>query len=265
MLIWRISILASSAPALAALLLSRNIGESAAWSENARKPKRIHGTHFIQFFRDIRNNKLKWRISTFIWISGAASTIEVGTFAFFIPTTLSLLKISGLTDSRIIILLVYAFGIPAVYLGPKVLPRIGLRKLSLYGYGMTIISLLGAGFSIVYHVYLVVPGFMLLFVWGNHWNNQPILTSQALVSEPGFRGEAAGFSNFVAQMPSFLSITALPVLFGLVGLGYSTLLITIAPLTGLLASIFLFRESFGYQGDFHVANTDEALLPEQSQ
>ena len=132
--------------------------------KNSRKLTEFRGTRFIQFFRNIRNDKLKWRISTFSWISRVASTIEVGTFAFFIPTTLSLLHISGLTETRVIILLVYAFGIPAGYIGPKILSRLGLRKLSYCGYRMTMVSLLGVGFSIIYHFYLAVPGFMLLFV-----------------------------------------------------------------------------------------------------
>ena len=54
---------------------------------------------------------------------------------------------------------------PLEYIGPKILPRLGLRKLSYCGYRMTMVSLLGVGFSIIYHFYLAVQGFMLLFVW----------------------------------------------------------------------------------------------------
>jgi hypothetical protein len=91
---------------------------------------------------------------------------------------------------------------------------------------------------------------MILFVWGNHWNNQPILTSQSLISDPQYRGSATGFSNFISEFPAFLSITIFPLMAGIIGIGASTLILAFAPATGLVVSIFLFREIYGYENSF---------------
>jgi len=244
--IWRLTMGISAVPALFALLVSGYLGESPLWtkpSENGKPPR-------LEFIRKLRKDKLKWRTTKFSWISGIASSVEVGTFAFFIPIIISNFRISSIIDQRYLIIFIYSFGLPAGILGPKFLPKMGLKNLSIYGYTITLISLIGSGVFIVYGYYLIVPLFMILFVWGNHWNNQPILTSQSLISDPQYRGSATGFSNFISEFPAFLSITIFPLMAGILGIGASTLILALAPATGLVVSIFLFREIYGYENSF---------------
>ena len=50
--------------------------------------------------------------------------------------------------------------------------------------------------------------------------------------------------------PAFLSITIFPLMAGILGIGTSTLILALAPATGLVVSIFLFREIYGYENSF---------------
>ncbi|MHB1440116.1 MAG: MFS transporter [Cuniculiplasma sp.] len=245
--IWRIVMLLSVFPALFALIFSFSLKESEIWSYRKRMFGKEDG--IFHFLRELRKDPVRWRTSKFSWISGIASSVEVGTFAFFIPLIISNLNIAGLINQRLLIISVYSFGLPAGILGPKLLPRIGLKNLSVYGYSITIISLFGSGLFIVLKDFIIVPLFMILFVFGNHWNNQPILDSQSLISSPEYRGSATGFSNFIAEFPAFLSISVFPYAAGKIGLGYSTLVLVLAPIVGLAVSIRVFEEIYGYRGD----------------
>ncbi len=192
---------------------------------------------------------MQWRTSIYSWCCGIASGIEVGTFAFFIPYIILKFGISGAINDRFIIIGIYSIGIPAGYLGPKILPKIGLRRLSYSGFALSFMGLVISGLALLFNLYIVLPASMMLFVWGNHWNNQPITTSQALVVDPELRGKAVGVSNFVYQLPSFLSISAFPVMFSIIGMGYSTLVVAIASLSGVIITLAIFREVFGYHSD----------------
>lgn len=247
--IWRLSMGISAIPAVIALLVSRTLKESPYWNKSDERRK----VRYFEFLRQLKSDSLKWRTTKFSWISGIASSVEVGTFAFFIPLMISNFRISSIIDQRFLIIFIYSFGLPAGVLGPRFLPKIGLKNLSIYGYSITLISLIGTGIFIIYGDYLIVPMFMILFVWGNHWNNQPVLTSQSLISDPLYRGRATGFSNFVSELPAFLSITIFPLVAGIIGIGLSTIILAVAPATGLLVSVLLFREIYGYENDFRSA------------
>ncbi len=247
--IWKYPLIISAIPAAVGLSYSFKLKETTLWkkiSSNTVDKKKIS---------DLFINSLKRKTTLFTWVSGAASTIEIGTFAFFIPFIIGKLGISSPEIQRMIIILVYSFGIPAGYLGPVLLPRLGLRGLSYSGYIITIVSLVLSGLFLIEGEYLLVPFSMFMFVWGNHWNSQPILTSQALVSDTEFRGRSVGITNFISELPAFLSITFFPSLVDSFKLGPSTLLITLAPLAGLITAIFVFKEVYGYKEDLAILGT----------
>ena len=246
--VWRLAMGISAIPAVIALVASRKLKESYLWGKSTKRSGGYFG-----FIKKLREDDIRWRATSFSWISGIVSSVEVGTFAFFIPLLISNFRISSLLDQRYLIIFIYSFGLPAGFLGPKFLPKIGLRSLSIYGYAITLISLIGSGIFILTGYYLIVPFFMILFVWGNHWNNQPILTSQSLISDPEYRGSATGFSNFIAEVPTFLSITIFPVLASTIGPGISTIILAIAPAIGLTVSLIIFREVYGYDKNTKIA------------
>lgn len=250
--IWRSVIGISAIPAIICILLVHFIPyqtENMAGKKTSQESK----TGFMDVFRQIHEDHVMRRTALFSWISGAASTMEVGTFAFFIPIIISNLGISSAIQSRSVILLVYSVGIPAGISGPALLSRIGLRKLSYSGYALTILAILGSGISLMLSLYYIVPLFVLIFVWGNHWNSQPILTSQSLVANPSIRGKATGITNFISLVPTFITVSLFPELVHELGLGLTTIMIVLAPISGMLASLAIFREVFGYSKDIDKA------------
>ncbi len=246
---WRVPMALSALPALAGAIMVLRVPETGQWRE--RMEERVT---FRAMFRSIFSDQTRRRASVFSWISGAASTLEVGTFAFFIPVIVSGLGITGPPiGSREVTIAIYSFGVPpAGIAGPLLLPRLGLRKVSTVGYASTIVSLVGAGLSLVLRQYLLVPPlFALLFVWGgNHWNSQPTLTSQSMVADTGYRGgKATGFSNFISLLPTFVTVSLFQGFVHSVGLGLATLAVSLAPAAGLLSSVLVFREIYGYSRD----------------
>ncbi len=246
-IIWKASIAVSIIPSVLAIVLAGNLPESGVWKAH------ISGRDNSMSFRDamnaIRKDQIIKRTSLFAWISGVASTVEVGTFAFFIPLIISTSGISSIVQSRIVIILVYSVGIPAGIFGPMMLYRTGLRKLSYTGYFLTILAILGSGLSLLFSLDYLVPLFVVFFVWGNHWNSQPILTSQALIANAGVRGKLTGLANFISLVPTFITTSLFPAVVHRVGLGFATLAVVAAPVVGIFTSILIFREVFGYSGD----------------
>ena len=246
-IIWKYPLILSVLPASIGLIQSLRISETGLWKEISVRDET--GKKKVS---DILADGIKRKTTVFTWISGIASTIEVGTFAFFIPQIIMNLNISTPLSRELIIIGIYAFGIPSGYLGPKLLPLMGLRKLSYIGYIITVVSLILSGVFIMEKQYILVPVSMVMFVWGNHWNSQPILTSQALVSHTEYRGRSVGITNFISELPAFLSITFFPSLVSYIGLGKSTLLVALAPVAGLLAALYIFREIYGYTDDLKI-------------
>ena len=244
--IWKTAILIQIVPAVVLLSLYRNISESSLWK------KRRKSTSYKDYWGNIMHNELRRRTSIYSWCCGIASGIEVGTFAFFIPYIILKFGISGIIQERFIIIAIYCVGLPAGYIGPKIIPIVGLRRISYSGFFLSFLGLIVSGLALILHLYIILPVSMMVFVWGNHWNNQPIITSQALIADSEYRGKAVGMSNFIYQLPSFLSITIFPIMFSFIGIGYSTIVIAMASLFGIIITFTVFREIFGYHGDLMV-------------
>ena len=235
LIIWKIVVLASIIPNFVLLINYKNF--------NNIKIKK-HG--YANFIKKLRLNSIKWHATLYSWLCGICSGVEVSTFAFFIPYIIAKLHIYGIIDSRLLIILVYSFGVPAGIIGPSMLPRLGLKKLGSYGFLISFISLIGSGLSIYMRYYYVTLLFMALFVFGNHWNNQPLITAQAVVSSKEYRGTATGLANFISQIPSFIAVLVFPSIVSIIGLGISTVLISMASLFGLIISLKVFVDVYKY-------------------
>lgn len=247
LLIWDSSLMLSCIPASISLLLSPGIRESVPWKLESNK-----NISYKKMFRKIATGEKLRNTSIYSYISGVATTIEVGTFAFFIPFIVSRTGIFNEVQVRLIVLSIYSTGIPAGFIGAKFVSRLGFRRISCYGYLMTLLALFSSAIFLIYQLYYIVPVTMMIFVWGNHWNSQPIIPSQAMVSNTEFRGKSIGMTNFISEVPAFLSISIFPSFVNAVGLGISTMIICIAPIIGLMASLFIFKEIYGSRNDINM-------------
>ncbi len=246
LLIWDLSLLFSCIPATVSLALSHGIKESIPWKSESNK-----NISFKKMFQKIRSKDKLRNTSIYSYISGVATTIEVGTFAFFIPFIVSKTGIYNEIQVRLIVLSIYAVGIPAGFTGARLVSRLGFKRITCYGYLMTLIALFFSAIFLIYQFYYIVPVTMMIFVWGNHWNSQPIIPSQAIVSNTEFRGKSIGITNFISEVPAFLSISIFPSFVNYVGLGISTIVICIAPIFGLMASLFIYKEIYGHTTDIN--------------
>ncbi|WMT55463.1 MFS transporter [Acidiplasma sp.] len=243
-MIWKVSMLISVIPAFILLVFSVKMNESEFWKNSGHQK-----ITYTKIIKNLMGNPVMKRTTIYAWSCGIASSIEVGTFAFFIPYIINTLDISGILFTRLIIILIYSFGVPVGYIGPLLIPKIGLKKLSYTGFIISFVSLIGSGTFLVLRQFLLIPAFMVLFVIGNHLNNQPVITSQSLVSNTEYRGRAVGLTNFILQLPSSMIITVFPLMFSRIGLGYSTLVIAFASFAGIIISAAIFKDIYGYSSD----------------
>jgi MFS family permease len=140
-------------------------------------------------------------------------------------------------------------GVIAGWVGPMVTPRIGQRGLSISGFSIVFVSLMVAAFALHTNNLILLPFAVATMMWGHCWDAQNCVTVPALVAHPEYRGTATGFAYLFVKLPSFFAIFLFPVLFNAIGKVNSTLFVTIFPLIGLLAAIFILPEVYGYDGD----------------
>lgn len=270
-LLWRMVLGLSAVPAAAVLVLRSRLPESAMWLVSKGRFSEAKATSMASygdsldmlpdvdtalpaarirdFFPAIRRDSFTWRASLFAWISCATQSIEFSTFAFFIPLFLVLLNISSAVQTNLLTLGLYVVAMISGAVGPWITPRIGLKKLSSYGYSLSFIGLMVAGTGLVENVKWLVPVGAIVFLWGHYFDAEPVMTISSMVAPPEFRGTASGVAYMFVKLPSFASIYAFPQLFDAIGKGYSTLLIGVFPVIGLLASIFVLPEVFGSRAD----------------
>jgi hypothetical protein len=200
-------------------------------------------------FPALRRDSFSWRASVFGWISCVTQSTEFSTFAFFIPLFLLLLHVSGAVQTNLLTLGIYVVAMISGAVGPWITPRIGLRKLSSYGYALSLIGLMAAGVGLLEKINWLVPVGAIIFLWGHYWDAEPVMTIPSVVAPPEYRGAASGFAYMFVKLPSFASIYLFPMLFTAIGEGDSTLLIGVFPAIGLLASLFLLPEVLGSRSD----------------
>jgi hypothetical protein len=86
-------------------------------------------------------------------------------------------------------------------------------------------------------------------LWGHYWDASNCMTIPTMVAKPEYRGTASGFAYMFVKLPAFLAIFLFPSLFAHIGQANATLFVTIFPLIGLLAAIFILPEVYGFEHD----------------
>lgn len=268
-LVWRIILGLSGVPAVILFILRFNLPETVIWliqhgkfvqakqvatemyndsldmlpNEDQKIPKVRLG----MFLKEIHSDTFRFRSSFFGWLSGFCQNAEFTTFAFYIPLLLVALKVSGIFKTDLITLFLYIIALISGMVGPMITPKIGQRKLSIVGFGMTFVSLVLVGIALLTNHPILVPFIAAIFLWGHYWDAENGMSIASAVAPAKYRGMASGFSYFWTKISGFIGLTIFPVVFSAVGNGGATLIVSLFALCGLLAAIFLLPEVYGYK------------------
>jgi MFS family permease len=267
-LLWRIALGLGAVPAFVLLMLRLHLPETAIWliqKGRFREAKQVandlygddlqmlpdtdvaipSGT-FGEFISETFADPVRRRATVFGWIASWAQALEFSTFAFYLPILFVLLGVSGILMSNVLTLGIYCVAIVSGLVGPQIVHRIGQRRLSMYGFGIVLASLLVAGTAIAMNVLWLVPIAAAAMLWGHYWDAENVMTIPSMVAAPRYRGMASGISYIHTKLPQFLGIFLFPALFSGIGVATATFLTAVFPLVGLLAAMFILPEVYGY-------------------
>ncbi|WP_334172663.1 MFS transporter [Sinomonas sp.] len=267
-ILWRVSLGLGAIPALVLLLLRLDLPETAIWliqKGRFREAKALagkmyddrlemlpdedvemHRPRLREFLTDIWQDDTKRRASVFSWIASWCQALEFSTFAFYIPVLFVLTGVSGIFATNLLSMGIYLVAVVSGLVGPQITPRIGQRKLSIWGFAIVLASLLAVAAALATHVLWLVPIAAAAMLWGHYWDAENVMTIPSMVAAPRQRGLATGFAYIQNKLPAFLGIFLFPSFFAAIGKTQATLFTGVFPLVGLLAAVFILPEVYGY-------------------
>lgn len=270
-LVWRVTLGLGALPAAIIFLMRYHLPETAVWlvrQGRYREAKRVTMDMYndpldilpdrdvavvrprpTAFLADIAKDPTRLRATLFGWIACFAEGSEFSTFGFYIPVLFVLVGVSGILGTNLVLIGLSLVAVAAGWAGPLLIPRIGQRGLSIWGFSIVFASLLVAAYALYSNDIILLPLATAAMMWGHNWDAQNCVTIPAMVARPEYRGTATGFAYMFVKLPSFLAIFLFPVLFTAIGKVNSTLLVAIFPLIGMLSAIFILPEIYGYDGD----------------
>ncbi len=270
-LIWRVTLGLGAVPAAIILFLRHDLPETAVWlirRGRFREAKQVSMQMFddrldmlpdrditvphpraADFLAETRRDPFRWRATLFGWIACVAQSGEFSTFAFYIPTLFVMVGVSSILGTTLVTMALYVIAAISGWVGPLITPRIGHRGISIWGFGIVLVSLFVAAGALYTGTKWLLPFAAATMLWGHYWDASNCMTIPTVVARPEYRGTAAGFAYMFVKLPAFLSIFLFPSLFAAIGQASATLFVTIFPLVGLLAAIFILPEVYGYEQD----------------
>ena len=157
--------------------------------------------------------------------------------------------VSSILGTDLVTMALYVIAAISGWVGPLLTPKLGHRGIAIAGFGIVFVSLLVAAAALYTHNTMLLPFAAAAMLWGHYWDASNCITILAMVAKPEYRGTASGFAYMFVKLPSFLAIFLFPAVFAAIGQANATLLVAIFPLIGLLASIFILPEVYGYEHD----------------
>ena len=270
-LLWRLTLGLGALPAAVLLFLRSDLPETALWLvrrgrfvEAKAVGRRLYGDDLAMLpghdiavpplrtrdvLRHLRSDRTRWRATLFSWIACFAQGSEFSTFAFYIPTLLLLVGVTGLLGTDLVTMALFTLAAVSAAVGPALLPRIGQRGLSIAGFSLSLVGLLLAAAALYTGTVLLLPVAAAVMLWGHYWDAENVMTIASVAARPAYRGFASGMAYLWVKVPSFLAIYLFPVVFTAVGHAGATLLVAIFPIMGLLAAIFVLPEVYGMGED----------------
>jgi MFS family permease len=269
--IWRLTLALGALPAAIILFLRHELPETAVWlirHGRFREAKEVtvqmyHDTldmlpdtditvpkpRLTGFLGDLIKDPIRWRASLFGYIACFCQGSEFSTFAFYLPVLFVSLGVSSILGTNLVTMGLYVIAAISGWVGPLLTPKIGHRGISIWGFGIVLVSLLVAAWAIYSGHEAVLPFAAAAMLWGHYWDASNCMTIPTMVARPEYRGTASGFAYIFVKIPSFLAIFLFPSLFAAIGHAGATLFVAIFPLIGLLAAIFILPEVYGFEQD----------------
>ena len=269
--VWRVTLGLGAVPALIILLLRHDVPETAVWlvqqgrfreakdvarqmyndpldmlpNQDVTLPKpRLSG-----FIADLRKDPIRWRATLYGWIACFMQASEFSTFAFYLPVLFAMVGVSTLLGNNLVTMALFCIAAVSGWVGPLLTPKIGHRGISIYGFGIVLVSLLVAAAALYTDHKYILPFAAAGMLWGHYWSASNCMTIPTMVAKPEYRGTASGFAYMFVKLPSFLAIFLFPSLFERIGQANATLFVAIFPLIGLLAASYILPEVYGYEHD----------------
>ncbi|NMN01661.1 MFS transporter [Bifidobacterium panos] len=267
---WRIILAIPAIPAVLLLLARHNLPETPTWyvehgrfvearkvaadyygkdvlagvvpDENMTLPRPTWG----ETVKDLFSDEFTRRSTIFAWISNFVQALENYSFSFYLPTILAGLGIATLVQNNLAMFVVYILASISAFVGPMLLPKIGHKGLSQWGFGLVavgiVISVIGIANNQMF-IIILGSGIML---WGHYWSSESGQTVASLVAKPAYRGAASGIAYTFVKLASFVTLWVFPVLFEQLGVVKADLIVVIFPIIAFLAATFILPEVFNH-------------------
>ncbi|WP_201160582.1 MFS transporter [Klebsiella grimontii] len=266
-MIWRIVLSVPAIPACLLLFMRRELPETPAWFVEAKKASRdYYGEQDGRLLDDILPNEnvtiadptlketlhdlfrrpFTRRTTLFGWFSCAVQSFENYAFSFFLPLILVTIGISGQIQNNLALLAVNCIAALSAFVGPLLLPKLGHKGLSKYGFLLVTIGISISAWGVYSSSFAFIIFGAALMLWGHYWDSESGMTVISLVAKPRYRGVASGIGYTIVKVTAFVTTLVFPALFEAVGVPVASMIIAIAPFCAFLASIFLLPEVFGH-------------------
>jgi MFS family permease len=268
-LTWRLTLGLGAVPALFILVLRKDLPETAMWlirQGRFRDAKRVALQMYndslamlpdadvtvtrppvSEFIADTMRDPIRWRATRYGWLATFCQSAEFMTFGFYVPVLFVMVGISTLIGTNLILLAIAVFGSIGAWIMPQLTPRIGHRGVGMIGFGTVLASLLVSSFGLYTGLTAILPFAAAAMLWGQYGAASNVMTIPSVVAKPQYRGTASGFNYMFSRFPAFVSLLLFPPIVAAIGQATSALLVSIFPLVGLLAAIYLLPELFGYE------------------
>ncbi|KLU66995.1 MULTISPECIES: MFS transporter [Desulfosporosinus] len=137
-------------------------------------------------------------------------------------------------------------GILGGFIGAQLTFKLGSRKLSIFGYVIVIIAMLSIGFSYGGVPMWVIALLVALFLFGHSAGpGSNGMTMGALSFPTSLRGLGSGFVEGSSRLGSMIGTFAFPIILTNFGLSKTMLILSLAPLIGLISALIIKWEPVG--------------------
>ncbi|MCB0884685.1 MAG: MFS transporter, partial [Propionibacteriaceae bacterium] len=165
----------------------------------------------------------------------------------------------NIIGSNLVTALVFCLATVSGFVAPLMLPKIGHRGLSMWGFGLSFIGLMIGAISLakiapfealnqtppVAWGSLLVVGACIL-MWGHYWDASNGMTIVSMAAPARFKATASGFGYVFVKAASFFGAFVFPVLTQYAGKAWATAAVGILSLIGFFSAKYILPEMWGY-------------------
>jgi MFS family permease len=203
------------------------------------------------FLQVIWADPIKRRATIFGWISNMCQGAEFTAWGFYLPTILVLSGVGvsssgNIAGSNLVTALIFCLATVSGYVAPLMLPKIGHRGVSMWGFGLAFVGLIVGGFAIMYDLKILIVVGACILMWGHYWDASNGMTVCSMVAPTRFRATASGFGYVFVKGASFFGAFVFPLVSEAFGKAGATFVVSILSLIGFLSAKYILPEIYGY-------------------